>query len=69
MFHHLCLFSLLQRYLINDCNTTSTNGVDPLAPTNFIFFLKKMYDFKRAFLALFIFPLKTRDDINKGCKF
>ncbi|KAL4183683.1 hypothetical protein AMTRI_Chr11g156350 [Amborella trichopoda] len=28
-----------------------------------------MYDFKHVFLALFIFPLKTRDDINKGCKF
>ncbi|KAL4188216.1 hypothetical protein AMTRI_Chr09g42990 [Amborella trichopoda] len=28
-----------------------------------------MDDFRHAFLALFIFPLNTRDDMNKGCKF
>ncbi|KAL4188113.1 hypothetical protein AMTRI_Chr09g22290 [Amborella trichopoda] len=67
--HHLRLFSLLQCCLTSDCNTTSTSGVDPLAPTNFTFFLERMYDFRHAFLALFTFPLKTRDDINKGCKF
>ncbi|KAL4185530.1 hypothetical protein AMTRI_Chr10g6400 [Amborella trichopoda] len=67
--HHLHLFSLLQCYLASDCNTTPTSSANPLAPTNFIFFLEKMYDFRHDFLALFIVPLKTRDDINKGCKF